>query len=102
MHKISSKDVVIPSVQQTIDTLSRHTAQFGVPLDYDRMLEYYAYFKLKGTSLKRRLVQYMGPKHFSINFTKDEFAKFLEKQGVSEGLLLTAKEIGRASCRERV
>ena len=98
MHIISTSNVQIPSVQHTVDILTRHTAQFGVPLDYDRMLEYHAYYTIKGTKLKKRLVQYMGPKRYSLSFTKDDFAGFLASQGVSEGLLLTAK--GKPSMSE--
>lgn len=91
MHQVRIGETVIPTIQETISTLTAHTAKFGVPLDYDRMLEYEAYYIIRGTSLKKRIAQYVRPDKSYKDFKPDDFIRFLKAAGVSTGLLLTDK-----------
>lgn len=91
MHNISLGKTVIPTVEETVGILTRHTEEFGIPLDYDRILEYRAYYLLKGHEAKRKLVRSIGFTGSIDNFKPDIFKAFLKQSNVSVGLIYTKK-----------
>lgn len=50
----------VPSVGDCCDILTQHNQRFGVPLDFDRMLEYYAYYTIVANEKRSRVEQYIG------------------------------------------
>lgn len=81
-----NKDSVIPSVEKALGILRAHTNTIGVPVDYDRLLEYYSVYKLKAGKAMTGLSKYLG---LSPGFTANDFSRYLKSQGVVEGLLPT-------------
>ena len=82
----------VPTVAQTVEILKRHTSEFGVPMDYDRMREYEAFYGMKAYKLKAQIlrdacVQNLTPD----DLTQTVFKDILRKLGVSTGLLMTQK-----------
>lgn len=91
MHTLSVTES-IPSIDDTIATLTRHTERFGVPMDYDRMLEYEAYYDIKAYRLKSKILAYTGRTNISPEDLKPEvFKGILKDLNVRTGLLSTAK-----------
>ena len=90
MHNIST-DMKMPSISEVVDVLTAHTNKFGVPLDYDRMLEYQAYFTMKGTAIKKRIIKYTGSTRSVDDYGDADFLQFITNVGVSTGLQLTQK-----------
>lgn len=60
MHNIKL-DTSIPSPEKVAEILAMHNKRFGIPLDYDRMLEYYAYYNLKFNRLMKTAISSMYP-----------------------------------------
>lgn len=91
MHVLNRADVSIPTVAETVGTLTKHTDNFGVPLDYDRMTEYDAYYTIKGMKCRREIIRYTGLTVDPKDFKDSHFAGILKSAGVVTGLLLTKK-----------
>lgn len=62
MINVSLRDR-IPSVQQTIQILNFHTSKMGVPVDYDRMLEYNYYYRIASSVYKKRTEEFVPRKY---------------------------------------
>lgn len=90
MLQIQMTDYV-PSIDEAIGILNRNNREIGVCLDYDRLLEYYAYYVGKANRIKKSLAKIMGITFDSAKeLNKNIFAEFLvKKAGVRTGLLLT-------------
>lgn len=83
-----NKDTPIPSVDKAIEILTYHNNKMGIPLDYDRLLEYYSYHTINANEKRKRVEKYIG--YSSIEPLKDsEFLLFLKKNGVTTGFKLT-------------
>lgn len=91
MHVLNRADVSIPTVAETVGALAKHTDNFGVPLDYDRMTEYDAYYTIKGMKCRREIIRYTGLTVDPKDFKDSHFAGILKSAGVVTGLLLTKK-----------
>lgn len=89
MHNLTLQ-TQIPSIDTCINILTDNNRRLGIPMDYDRLLEYHAYFTLRSNRLKRRLMDYIGLQHMNVNdFKESDFLAFLLKSGVKTGFLLT-------------
>ena len=89
-----TRDTIIPTVEKCCEILKEHNSKMGIPLDYDRMVEYYAYWSIQANERRKHIEKYIG--HQSIEPLKDStFLTWLNKVGVSTGLLST--EQGRIS-----
>ena len=82
------KTTNIPTVGKAVEILTSYNNKMGIPLDYDRLLEYYSYYTIKANVLRKRVEKYIG--YSSLDPIKDtEFAAFLKDAGVTTGLTLT-------------
>lgn len=90
MLHINRKEVAVPSVQQALDVLSFHNSRVGIPLDLDRLLEYYAYYTLRADKLRKEVRTNIGLKS-SEPLTPKVFKEWLAASGVKTGLQLTDK-----------
>lgn len=82
----------IPTVAETVGVLTKYTQRFGVPMDYDRMREYEAYYGMKAYRLKQQILRYVGMSGFTPDeLTANVFKDILRKLGVTTGLLMTQK-----------
>ncbi len=78
-------DTRIPDVNECIQILDYNTEEFGIPLDYDRMCEYYGYYTLQAERLKNKNSRY-------VDFSQEgSFRLFLEKNKIYTGLLTTPR-----------
>lgn len=86
-------DMSVPSVQRVIDILTYHNKLFGIPLDFDRMQEYYSLYTLKGYNMLQRIVDYTtrdsSVKYSVFEYKDDHFRDFLQRAGVAQGLIMT-------------
>jgi hypothetical protein len=78
----------IPSVQQVIGILEYYNSKMPLPLDYDRMLEYYSLNTIEANRILTSIGRYIG-KITSDPVTADEFKKFLRRNNATNGLMLT-------------
>lgn len=85
-----SLDTPIPSIEKAMEILSDSISEFGIPVDYDRMLEYQAYYTITSTDLLKRLLKYINANVHWKDYKDDDFLRFLLKNGVSAGLETTA------------
>lgn len=82
-----SLDTVVPTPYETIDILKRQHMVFGgIPLDYDRICEYYGYYMYKGNYNLRRVNRYITGKDEPID--ADTFKRWITNIS-TEGLLKT-------------
>lgn len=89
MHQLTLQ-TQIPSIETCMNILADNNRRLGIPMDYDRLLEYHAYFTLRSYRLKRRLMDYIGLRNVHVNdFKESDFLAFLLKSGVKTGFLLT-------------
>lgn len=78
----------VPSAQETAALLTSHNQRLGIPLDYDRLLQYYSYQTLKTQTFRKMIENYIG--HKSVEHLKDaDFKRFLDKVGVTKYFLKT-------------
>lgn len=76
-------DTKIPSVEECCAILRTHNDMFGIPLDYDRMCEYYAYYTRKALKLAKSVA-------CSVDITTDAaFRGWLSKNNITSGFLAT-------------
>lgn len=84
-------DTKIPTVKETVGILQRHVNDFGVPLDFDRMQEYIAYFTLKRNALLRRIIHYTGSTKTVDKYKDGDMIDFLTKADAVRHLKKTPK-----------
>lgn len=73
----------VPSVQDCCQILADHNARFGIPLDYDRICEYYAYYTMKAEKIYASVARY-------VNIKEDaDFRAWLYRNNIRTGLLTT-------------
>lgn len=92
MHKLNLSDS-IPSPERVAEIIAAHNRRFGIPMDYDRMLEYYTYYNLKAYNNMRRVIDYIypqGSKPSVAEFKDNKLREWLIKSGV-RGLKTTDK-----------
>lgn len=77
----------VPSVYDCCAILESHTQEFGIPLDYDRLLEYYYYYMIQAHERRTRVERYIGYKGSSI--TDTEFLTWLKRNNIKTGFLAT-------------
>ncbi len=78
--KLSMK---IPSVDDCCSILYNHNRRFGIPLDYDRMCEYYAYYTRKAVWLAKSVAG-------TVDITTDAtFRAWLGRNNITSGFLAT-------------
>jgi len=82
-------DTPIPSVGEVVQILSENLEDFGIPMDYDRMLEYQAYYKMRSTMYLQRIINYTRSIESPESYKDAHFLNFLQKAGVKTGLLKT-------------
>lgn len=88
MHQLTLQ-TPIPSVSEVQGILTSHTNRLGIPMDYDRILEYYGYYKIHGYGIRGQLCKYIGANTSALNYDNETFKTFLQKAGVNTGFLLT-------------
>ena len=84
-------DTPIPSVEETVSILQRHVDMYGVPLDYDRMQEYTAYYTLRKNAYLQRIIRYTGSIKTYKDYTDEDFVEFLKKVNAVDLLGKTSK-----------
>lgn len=77
----------IPSIEDCCAILRSYTNEFGIPLDYDRLLEYYYYYSTQANERRIQVERYIGYKGDSI--TDRQFIAWLTKNNISTGFLAT-------------
>lgn len=82
-----------PSIETCLGILSSHNARFGIPLDYDRLLEYYAYYNLEATRMRKNIERAIGFKSVIGEPMKpDDLLIWIQRAGGTlDGFLKTAK-----------
>lgn len=92
MHQMSL-DMNIPTVDQTISILEKHNQRFGIPLDLDRMCEYWSYYTLKSEDCLRRVIRYIDPSGRNYGkttqFKDNDFRGWLKANNVVKGFKKT-------------
>lgn len=79
MLKISS-DMKPPSTQKCAEILRVHTDSFGIPLDFDRLTEYYAYYTSGAAKCRKLVGKYIG--HDGFGEVKDsDIVGWLQRTG---------------------
>jgi len=74
--------------QQCCNIITQHNEDFGVCLDYDRILEYYSYFQIRAGGIRERIVKYTGiPCKGKLK--EADFKNWLLSKGVRTGFLTT-------------
>lgn len=89
-----TKDTKIPPVDKTVLILQRHAEDIGVPLDYDRMQEYIAYYTIAADNLIYNIIQATipdGPRPKVTEYKDSYFISFLDKVGCTRYLDKTPK-----------
>lgn len=83
-----TRETSIPSLEKCCQILTEHNNKMGIPLDYDRMVEYYAYWNIQANERRKRIERYIG--HQSTEPLKDStFLVWLDSVNVRTGLLST-------------
>lgn len=90
MLSINTKSDKAPTVEATMAILQEQTQRFGIPVDYDRLLEYYSTYTIGGFRLIKAVEGYIGYKGTDKHMTDNTMKEFLSRNSVSTGLLLTA------------
>lgn len=85
------RDTVIPSVDSTVEILQKHVAKCGVPLDYDRMQEYHAYYTIMHDNLIKQIIRYTGSTAMLQYYTDSDFLQFLSQTDAIQYLARTGK-----------
>jgi hypothetical protein len=91
MHNLTL-DQTMPTFESTISILAKHNARFGIPLDFDRMVEYWCYYTATAEDYYRRIIDYTmtdGTKATPATFKDSDMRKWLKKNGMSTGFMLT-------------
>ena len=89
-----TKDTMILPVDITVSILQRHAEDIGVPLDYDRMQEYIAYYTIAADNLIYHIIQTTipnGPRPKVTEYKDSDFISFLDKVGCTRYLDNTPK-----------
>lgn len=83
----------IPSVESTARILQQNINDLGVPMDYDRMQEYYLYYNMLADKNLNKIIRYTGTQGKKAEDYKDsDFRVFIRDAGVREGLMLTGRQ----------
>lgn len=77
-----TKETKIPNINSTVAILQRHASDIGVPLDYDRMQEYYAYYTIQHDKLMQHIISYTGSTTRIQDYKDSDFITFLNRAGV--------------------
>ena len=85
------RDTAIPSVDSTVEILQKHVDKCGVPLDYDRMQEYYAYYTLAGHNLISKIVTYTAAGVSADEYDDGHFVNLLKKANAAQYFAKTTK-----------
>lgn len=90
MFKISLQQKM-PSISKAESILRYHNDRIGIPLDYDRMLEYHSYYTIKAEGIRKMILKYCFPLDYTNRDSLNDrtFLEFLERVGVTQSLLLT-------------
>lgn len=84
-----TRDTKIPSVQSVVDILTAKTENLGIPVDFDRMEEYYAYYSILSNEYLKRIIEYTHSNKNYQDYKDVDFMQFLKRAGVKTGLLET-------------
>lgn len=76
-----------PSMEQRADIMRRNISKGGIPIDYDRLVEYLAHSKVEQDELGCKLLSYMNSN--DSYFSNKTFKNWAKKTGLSVGFTLT-------------
>lgn len=85
-----SLDMKPPTPEERALILRRHLSKGGVFFDYDRLLEYYAHFKIEEHFIAETLVRLTNCT--DDKYTKTSFKRWCTSLGIFKGFKLTPKE----------
>lgn len=91
MFELSTKETSIPSVERVLSILTENTEKIGIPVDYDRILEYQALYTIKADTLLKRIIKYTNCNVSACDYKDSHFLAFLKSANATGGLLATAK-----------
>jgi hypothetical protein len=82
-----------PSIQERVDIMRKHISKGGVPVDYDRLVEYLTHFRVEMFETGSKLLSLMKSK--DPYFTSNSIKKWTKENNIKVGFNLT--ETGNVS-----